>query len=407
VQRFWSQPLRRQLLIAILLLLAPLSAAAFWAGAMAFRDRVTDLRDEAVVAATTTSAYLNRYLGSLDLMATALGLHPAVQALDAETAAELFRRTLPQQPALLDVVLVARDRREIARAADPANDVIAGGDWATPVMHAGERTVTPLQVDRASGTRYVVIGYPVRSDTGQVIGALGFRIRLRTIQSVFESLPLPDGSVVTVTDKNGTILARTVDPEQYVGLRTPTLRQLNQIPPSEEITGVDGVRRMHGNAFVPGGPWVASVGIPMNVALTKAGVLWHRSFTILFLAVIGWAVFAVAMSRRFVRSIRHLEDAAQRVAAGDLRPLDPVAMPSRELAQLYASFDSMVQRLKETREALDRQVAEERQVREELESLQRPVIRQERLAAVGLLVSGVAHEINNPTQAILGFAELL
>ena len=46
-------------------------------------------------------------------------------------------------------------------------------------------------------------------------------------------------------------------------------------------------------------------------------------------------------------------------------------------------------------------------MREELESLQRQVIRQERLAAIGVLVSGVAHELNNPLQAILGFAELL
>src|SRR5690606_1911822 len=45
--------------------------------------------------------------------------------------------------------------------------------------------------------------------------------------------------------------------------------------------------------------------------------------------------------------------------------------------------------------------------REELESLQGQVIQQERLAAVGQLVSGVAHEINNPLQAILGFSELL
>jgi C4-dicarboxylate-specific signal transduction histidine kinase len=52
-------------------------------------------------------------------------------------------------------------------------------------------------------------------------------------------------------------------------------------------------------------------------------------------------------------------------------------------------------------------VTDERRMREELQSLQQQVIRQERLAAIGVLVSGVAHELNNPLQAILGFAELL
>jgi len=46
-------------------------------------------------------------------------------------------------------------------------------------------------------------------------------------------------------------------------------------------------------------------------------------------------------------------------------------------------------------------------MREMLQSLQRQVVRQERLAAVGALVSGVAHELNNPLQAILGVAELI
>jgi K+-sensing histidine kinase KdpD len=44
---------------------------------------------------------------------------------------------------------------------------------------------------------------------------------------------------------------------------------------------------------------------------------------------------------------------------------------------------------------------------ETLQSLQRQVVRQERLAAVGLLAAGVAHEVNNPLQAIVGAVELL
>jgi two-component system NtrC family sensor kinase len=82
-------------------------------------------------------------------------------------------------------------------------------------------------------------------------------------------------------------------------------------------------------------------------------------------------------------------------------------MPSLELERMQSSFFEMVSKLRETREALDAQNTEERRIREELELLQRQVIRQERLAAIGVLVSGVAHELNNPLQAILGFAELL
>ena len=72
-----------------------------------------------------------------------------------------------------------------------------------------------------------------------------------------------------------------------------------------------------------------------------------------------------------------------------------------------ASFIDMLGKLREAQDKLGAQIAEERRMREELQSLQRQVIRQERLAAIGVLVSGVAHELNNPLQAILGFADLL
>src|ERR1041385_4192377 len=81
--------------------------------------------------------------------------------------------------------------------------------------------------------------------------------------------------------------------------------------------------------------------------------------------------------------------------------------PNLEIAEAQEAFITMAANLRVAREALDRQIEQERKMRETLQSLQRQVVRQERLAAVGILVSGVAHELNNPLQAILGTAELL
>jgi two-component system NtrC family sensor kinase len=82
-------------------------------------------------------------------------------------------------------------------------------------------------------------------------------------------------------------------------------------------------------------------------------------------------------------------------------------MPSLELEHLRDAFTDMVNKLRVAREAIAQQFEEERRIRLELESLQQQVIRQERLAAIGVLVSGIAHELNNPLQSIAGSAELL
>jgi two-component system NtrC family sensor kinase len=120
---------------------------------------------------------------------------------------------------------------------------------------------------------------------------------------------------------------------------------------------------------------------------------------VLLLALGGSALMAGGIDR--------IHTAVRRIAHGDLSPPTKSPVPNRELAELQDAFITMAANLRQAHEALDRQIEQERKMREMLQSLQRQVVRQERLAAVGVLVSGVAHELNNPLQAILGTAELL
>jgi len=409
MRSFWSLSLQRQLAIAIGLLLVPVLAAAVWSGTSTFHERAAELGDQSRLVAYTTAEYINRDLANLDGTGASLVANSNVKTLDSALSEDLFRRITGVHSMVACINLVRRSGDVVARAvaSAPAELTDPGRDWAEEVFRTGVRSVSPLRVT-PSGVHYVVLGYPVRDDAQQVVGALGFVVDLKKIQESFHTLPVPEGSVVTVADRDGRILARSQDADRYVGQLLPVeMRPAAEVRDPVARTGVDGVRRMYGEAPVENGPWIVSVGLPLSVAFNRAASLWARSFAILAFGIAGWLIVAFGLSRRLSNSLTHLETAAQRIGSGDFRPIERRPMPTREFAELQDAFDVMLRRFNDTRTALDGQMGEERRIREELQSLQRQVIRQERLAAVGQLVSGVAHEINNPLQAILGFAELL
>ena len=410
MRSFWSLSLQRQLAIAVGLLLVPVVSAAIWSGMNTYRERATELGDQTRLVAYTTATYINRDLAYLDGTAANLVANPDIRVVKPSVSEDLLRRITAGHSTIMCIELVRRSGEVVAHAmtAGDGEELRAPGtEWATAVFDSGKRVVSPLYVG-SSGARYVVLAYPVRDDMEQIVAALAFFVDLRTLQDSVGGIPVPNGSVVNVVDRDGRLLARSEQPERYVGQLLPVdLRPGDFHTEPAERTGIDGVRRIYGEAKVDDAPWVVSVGIPMSLARNRAASLWARSFAILAFGLAGWLIVAFGLSRRLANSLAHLETAAQRIGAGDFTPVERRPMPTREFAELQDAFDLMLRRFNDTRSALDGQMTEERRMREELQSLQRQVIRQERLAAVGQLVSGVAHEINNPLQAILGFAELL
>lgn len=122
---------------------------------------------------------------------------------------------------------------------------------------------------------------------------------------------------------------------------------------------------------------------------------------------LGLLVFMyIAMTRLVVDPVDRLSRAAARVAEG-ARHLDVPRLGARELGELGQSLSQMTERLRADEEKLRAKIDEATRYAKELEQAQARLVRSERLASVGRLAAGLAHEIGNPIAAILGFEELL
>ena len=114
-------------------------------------------------------------------------------------------------------------------------------------------------------------------------------------------------------------------------------------------------------------------------------------------AVVAALLVTASQYRSVMAPLHRLRDGVRRVAAAKFSdPLGPSSAGSREFAELAGEFNRMARELD----------GFYRQLEEKVRAKSRELVRSERLASVGFLAAGVAHEINNPLNIITGYAEL-
>ncbi|MBI4168305.1 MAG: HAMP domain-containing protein [Acidobacteria bacterium] len=177
------------------------------------------------------------------------------------------------------------------------------------------------------------------------------------------------------------------------------------------LFGEDGMLLGEGSAPRANGRLgTACIGLSTGSVMKEIGRL-RRGLVLATLAVlVAGVAIAVFLVRVIVEPVKQLVRATERIAAGDLDTL----LPRRgrdEIGALAVAFNQMTVHLRESRRALERSNSDlERKVEERtgaLKEAQGQLIQAEKMTVVGQLVSGVAHELNNPLAGVLGYAQLL
>ncbi|MEN8257894.1 MAG: ATP-binding protein [Thermodesulfobacteriota bacterium] len=157
------------------------------------------------------------------------------------------------------------------------------------------------------------------------------------------------------------------------------------------------------------GQLLAGVGVALDVAPLYQGLFVSQRLIILYFFLNLVVLTFLAYQRMVKLLIKPLQRLVQR--AEEYKDEEDFYFLSGrkgdDVAALSTSLNSMLRRINRDREKLQDMVVALEEANRSLKDAQQEVVRAEKLASVGRLSAGIAHEIGNPVGIVLGYLELL
>jgi signal transduction histidine kinase len=330
-----------------------------------------------------------------------------------------FIRLLRQAPAIADVQFIDGAGREQLRLSRLERDVIGSGADRSAAPGFAEAIADrvwygPVYLRRGSEP-YMTLSV---AHVGRNPGVTSASVNLKLIWDVIAAIRVGQDGYAYVTDSTGHLIAH---PDMSLVLRGMDLSQLPQVAQAlraggsavgnapDAVAGPDGRTVLSAYAHIPKLDWFVFVELPRREVLASVLATLYQVLVLLALSILLALLLGGWLARRMVVPIRQLQAGAQRLGEGDLGQRISVTSED-EIGALAQRFNDMATRIQEAQETLEAKVEDRTydlaRSLEELRAAQDRLIQTEKLASLGQLTAGIAHEIKNPLNFVNNFADL-
>lgn len=229
-------------------------------------------------------------------------------------------------------------------------------------------------------------------------GVCGIDIDLSTFSQFLKGMKLEDqGYAYIIENKHGRVIAhpdliqRAWDPI-HIELLSTCLADLKAAGKQFGSTSFQGEYFYTAYTDYPDNNWTVGVTLPMTEFLRHIQSIKNTTISMVVVAMVLCCILSYLFTLSTVIQLKALRKGIERISSGDLDyHVDP---PGLDIADALAhSFNQMAASLRKSQQELKRTYLE--------------LAEKEKMAALGLMTAGIAHELKNPLGIILGSAQVV